>query len=139
LNGQSYAACYPDLRKENFCSFLRQVRERNPRHHILIILDNSRVHTCIEASMTAWELNISFLHLPYYSPHLNPIEKIWKQIKRIFTPRLLRTKTEMTNIITNEFNIQTKTNSHAKKWIRTILEDKYKKLHNYDQLYKYKN
>ncbi|MBR0370796.1 MAG: transposase [Methanobrevibacter sp.] len=27
-------------------------------------------------------LNITLIYLPPYSPHLNPIEQIWRQMKR---------------------------------------------------------
>lgn len=51
----------------------------------VVILDNARIHTskqfqkCIES----WQhKNLYIFHLPPYSPHLNIIERFWKELKK---------------------------------------------------------
>ena len=49
---------------------------------ICLILDNYSVHKSAFIKKIALHLNIELIYLPPYSPHLNPIEQIWRQIKR---------------------------------------------------------
>ena len=49
---------------------------------ICLILDNSSVHKSAFIKKIALHLNIALIYLPPYSPHLNPIEQIWRQMKR---------------------------------------------------------
>lgn len=50
----------------------------------VIVLDNASLHTCqlLEAKRQDWERQGLYLFfLPKYSPHLNRIERFWKQVK----------------------------------------------------------
>lgn len=50
----------------------------------VIVLDNASVHTCqvLEIKRESWEQKGLYLFfLPTYSPHLNRIERLWKQVK----------------------------------------------------------
>lgn len=50
----------------------------------VIILDNASLHTCqlVEDKRDVWEqLGLYLFFLPTYSPHLNRIERLWKQVK----------------------------------------------------------
>ena len=48
----------------------------------MIILDNFRSHHSKAVKESAESLNIKLIFLPPYSPDLNPIEFIWKSVKR---------------------------------------------------------
>ncbi|MDR1819902.1 MAG: transposase [Methanobrevibacter sp.] len=62
--------------------------------------------------------------LPPYSPDLNPIEFIWKSIKKTISPLFIENIEKLRELIKNEFNKLSKSNSFAKKWIKNILENK---------------
>jgi transposase len=50
----------------------------------VVVLDNARVHTAekIKERLTCWQQRGLFLfYLPAYSPHLNPAERLWKELK----------------------------------------------------------
>jgi transposase len=50
----------------------------------VIVLDNASLHTCqlLEDKREEWESNgLYIFFLPKYSPHLNRIERLWKQVK----------------------------------------------------------
>lgn len=49
-------------------------------------------------------LNINLIYLPPYSPHLNPIEQIWRLIKRELKHHYIYSKEHMEHIIKKEFN-----------------------------------
>jgi len=50
----------------------------------VIVLDNASLHTCqlLKDKQGIWEqLGLYIFFLPKYSPHLNRIERFWKQVK----------------------------------------------------------
>ena len=84
INGHNVLEFPENNKKENFVLCLEKVREINPYGRIVIILDNFRTHHAIIVREKAEELNILLLHLPPYSPDLNPIEFVWKAFKELY-------------------------------------------------------
>lgn len=72
-------------RKETIVKCLESLRRRNPKGTILLIIDNFSSHRSDLVKDAAKELNIELCYLPPYSPQLQPIEKVWKEMKRIFS------------------------------------------------------
>ena len=64
-----------------FANFLYLLRVRNSGN-VVLILDNAKFHKSSYVLATASRLNITLLFLPPYSPDLNPIELVWKDLKR---------------------------------------------------------
>ena len=64
-----------------FVEFLYLLRVRNSGN-VVLILDNAKFHKSSYVFATASRLNITLLFLPPYSPDLNPIELVWKDLKR---------------------------------------------------------
>lgn len=57
---------------------------RRIKRHTVIVLDNAKVHQSkkLKAMQTIWAKRQLFIfYLPPYSPHLNIIERLWKEIK----------------------------------------------------------
>lgn len=59
--------------------FLRQVANRFPEEHIVMIMDKASWHTTGKLSLPE---NISLCFLPPYSPQLNPVEHLWKETRQ---------------------------------------------------------
>lgn len=72
------------LSSGRFVGFLKHILRRyKPTQQISIILDNATYHNGEKLSdFLKYNPNITLHNLPRRSPHLNPIEKLWKQIKR---------------------------------------------------------
>lgn len=54
------------------------------KKHTVIVLDNARVHQCrqMRERQGVWaRRNLFVFFLPPYSPHLNKIERLWKELK----------------------------------------------------------
>lgn len=81
LNGESIISFPEDQTKERICECLEAIREQNPGTRILLILDNFSSHVCEYTRKRAHQLGIDFVFLPVGSPHLNPIESVWKSLK----------------------------------------------------------
>ncbi|MBO8183494.1 MAG: transposase [Archaeoglobus sp.] len=66
-------------------------------------------------------MNIILVFLPPYSPDLNPIEQIWRVVKRVLSPLFIKTLDELKEVISNSFYKLTKRISFAEKWIQKFL------------------
>lgn len=68
----------------NFLTLLRQRSRRSGRKTVLII-DNARYHHAnLHAAWRAQqEPDFQLMFLPPYSPNLNPIERVWKMVRRL--------------------------------------------------------
>lgn len=71
-------------KKEDFLEFLYQLRHKEKRKRIVLVLDNARIHHAKIIKKYCEEHNIKLVYLPPYSPELNPIEFLWKRIKRMY-------------------------------------------------------
>jgi len=71
---------------------------------------------------------IELVYLPPYSPDLNPLEYIWKSIKRIVSATFIQDLDHFKEIIASSFRKCANQLGYARKWIETFLSDdiKYK-------------
>ena len=93
----------------------------------MIVLDNFRSHHAKLTTETAKKLNIDLIFLPPYSPHLNPIEYIWKSIKREISPLFIQTQEELQKLIEIHFKKRSPSLTYAKEWIKKFLKKSIKK------------
>ena len=112
----------------DFTSFLRKIGDANPEKRIVVILDNFRTHHAKKVREEAEKLNISLVYLPPYSPDLNPIENVWKSVKRVVSEKSPLDVKELKKTIAKAFKKLTKSISFAKSWIKKFLGDKFKML-----------
>jgi len=82
-----------------------------------MILDNFPSHCSNVAISKARELDIILIFLPPYSPKLNPIEYIWKSIKKEVSTYFVPDLEEFRYFIRYYFNKFSKSLSYAKGWI----------------------
>lgn len=126
MNGNSVIDFKENSKKEAVCEFLGEIRSINPGKRILIILDNFRSHRANATVEFAKENGIELLFLPPYSPDLNPIEFIWKSIKRIISREFIVDLDYMKEIISKNFQIYSSQISFAKRWIEKFLDEEHK-------------
>ena len=70
---------YDTINAEAVSVFFQKLRENySPKIKLHIILDQSGYHRSDHLKKAAKTLNIRLHYLPPYSPHLNPIERLWK-------------------------------------------------------------
>ena len=68
----------PYLNTEGFQLFLNTFAEVFPDSLNLLLLDNSGAHTAQRLTLPA---NVRLVCLPPYCPELNPIERVWRDLK----------------------------------------------------------
>jgi len=71
---------------ESYSHFLETVLKKTIRH-IIVIQDGARYHTskAMQAFFENHKDRLTVFQLPSYSPDYNPIEKLWKEIKKAGT------------------------------------------------------
>ena len=121
INGYSLVEFHDHSKKEDVCHILRSIREINPAGDIVIILDNFRSHHAHKTREYAEQNHIDLIFLPPYSPDLNPIEFIWKSIKRIISRTFIHDLDHMKQIIVDAFRKYGGSQSFARAWIAKFL------------------
>ena len=109
----------------SMCDLLRAIRLRHPRaRKISLILDNAPYNKSSLVKDLSQELRIRLMYLPAYSPNLNPIERLWKFMKKkvmanryypdvetfqrelmLFLRGIRKHKPELSTLITDNFHI----------------------------------
>ena len=114
--GVSIAEFMENSKKESVCSFLEDIRNSNPKMKITLILDNFPSHKAKATIEKAEALGIALTFLPPHSPDLNPIEQIWRCLKREISTALFRCEDEFRSIILNAYSQLSKRSSFASNW-----------------------
>ena len=109
----------------SMCDLLKAIRLRHPKaKKIHLILDNAPYNRSKQVKGLAWDLRIKIVYLPAYSPNLNPIERLWKYMKKevmanryfpdletfqkelmLFLRGIRKHKQELSTLITDNFHI----------------------------------
>ena len=70
---------------------------------------------------TAISLGIDLVFLPPYSPFLNPIELVWKSLKRGLSPLIVESADHFRALVTETFLTLIRRRNFAAGWIDTFL------------------
>lgn len=76
--GERFFLELPYLNAESFQLFVDEFARAFPDSLNILLLDNSGAHT---AQRLRWPANVRPLWLPPYGPELNPIERVWRDLK----------------------------------------------------------
>ncbi|MCC6229946.1 MAG: IS630 family transposase [Phycisphaerales bacterium] len=78
----SSALVAPRVNTETMSAFLKLLSaEVGPHDHVVLVLDRAGWHVSTRLEIPA---NLTLLHLPPYSPELNPVERLWLYLKSHF-------------------------------------------------------
>jgi putative transposase len=72
----------------------------------------------------ARDLGIYLVYLPPYSPDLNPIEYIWKSVRRVLSLIFVTSLDEMKEVISAGWDDFSQRLSYADGWIKRFLKGK---------------
>ena len=116
MNGSSVIEFPNSSKKEDMCLFLESVRRWNDDRPIIMITDNFSVHHSSDVKKRAAELGIHLVFLPAYSPDLNPIEYIWKSLKRVVSKTRIVDREHMTSVLEGHFMTEASKQSYSAHW-----------------------
>jgi len=118
LKGNDVLDFLGQSKAEDIAAFLRRVREANRTYKVVIVVwDNFASHRSRQVGTEAEQLGIRLVYLPPYSPDLNPIEQIWRVIKRKLSTRLVQSAEEMKIVIRQHFQSLVRRLSFCRMWI----------------------
>ncbi|CJQ53244.1 transposase family protein [Streptococcus pneumoniae] len=76
-------------------AFLEELSQAYPYDYFLLVIDNAIWH---KSSTLKIPTNIGFAFIPPYTPEMNPIEQVWKEIrKRGFKNKAFQTLEDVMN------------------------------------------
>jgi hypothetical protein len=81
--GHRVVSCRPRMRQEDFQAFLRHLRARYPGRPVWLLLDRAPCHEALKSRVLAGRLDIGLLWLPTQCPELNPVDHLWRELKRL--------------------------------------------------------
>lgn len=91
----------------NFGAFLRLLRRRYRQRSIWLLLDKDPSHTARANRRLARQLNIRLIWLPKQCPELNPMDQLWKEVKREMAAN-------------RQFKTIDEGADHAENWIQSL-------------------
>ena len=99
-----------NAKKETIGEILKEMRAIDPDGIMIVLIDNFKSHNNNYIKDLAKELDIDLFFLPTYSPQLQPIEKVWLEIKykifkfKIDFPAFKNMKKNRKNEVINGFS-----------------------------------
>ena len=86
FTGAMTSLIHPDVNAHAMGSFLDLVAKEFPNEQILMVMDGAGWHRAADLAIPE---RITLLHLPPYSPELNPAEHLWDELReKHFTNRV---------------------------------------------------
>jgi transposase len=70
-----------DMKTPNMSRFLKQVSKAHPKKFIIMVLDGASTHKSKDLIIPS---NVSLIILPPYSPELNPTERLWDRLRKLY-------------------------------------------------------
>lgn len=122
IKGNSVKEFLQDSKATSIAQFLESIKSANEEYKaVIIVIDNFASHRSKLVRDKAKELGLYLVYLPPYSPDLNPIEFIWKSIKRILSISAVGDLCDMKRIISDSWDKFSNSLSYAEAWIRKFM------------------
>ena len=95
MTGESFFLIMPNCNSECMGVYLKELSKKYPNDRIVLVLDGASWH---RANALIIPNNIRLIFLPPATPEMNPIEQIWKEIrKRGFRNEIFKTLDHVIN------------------------------------------
>ncbi len=99
--GDSFSLFMPEVNTDMMSCYLKQLQKAFPDKQIILIMDQAAWHTSDDVMEFD---NIKIRLLPPYSPELNPIERLWRWLKKEkIHNRIFKSLDDMMNALEIEF------------------------------------
>ncbi|MBK5939096.1 IS630 family transposase [Halochromatium roseum] len=122
LIGASVQDFLPRSNQTAIAEFFQAIRAANADYRaIIVILDNFSSHHAADVQKAAKEQAIELVFLPPYAPDLNPIEIIWKTIKRVISVNFIGSLDELKHHIRVTFKEASQYCSYARNWMERLV------------------
>lgn len=123
LQGVDYCQALADSSAHSFIELFPTIRALHADYEAVVLLwDNLPAHKTAAVETAARQHQIYLVYNLPYSPDLNPIEGVWKGIKRRISEwGLIESIDELRTLVQGWFGELTSTTSLARQWMEDIL------------------
>jgi putative transposase len=122
IAGHSVQDFLENSKATSIVEFLPKIRAANTEYGVIVVvLDNFSSHHAAILQQASEDNDILLVYLPSYSPDLNPIEFIWKSVKRAISVRFVHSTDEMRQVITAAWSEAAQHCSFGKGWIQRFV------------------
>jgi transposase len=77
--GENYSFILPEVNNATMSLYLEEFSKHYSDYRIVLVLDSASFHGVSTVSNIN---NIQIMHLPAYSPELNPVESFWNYLRK---------------------------------------------------------
>lgn len=123
IDGENFFIIAPYCNSNWMNVFLSELSKAYENDHIILVMDNAVWH---KAKALEWPDNIECTFIPPYTPEMNPIEQIWKELRKPFANRIFHSLNHVVNqleLAIKELMPETVISITQRRWIRNILDD----------------
>jgi transposase len=96
LTGESFFLELPTLNTQTFQLWLEAFARTFAETLNILVLDNGAFH---KAKALAWPVNVVGCFLPPYTPELNPIERLWRDLKDKLSDLMAKSIEELSDTV----------------------------------------
>lgn len=123
LQGNDYCQALANSSAQSFIELLPALRQANADYDaVVLIWDNLPAHKTAPVEAAARQHQIYLVNNVAYAPDLNPIEGVWKGLKRRVSQRgMIESVAQLRALIDTWFYELTQSASLARDWLRLIL------------------
>lgn len=106
LTGENFFLILPYCNTDNMSVFIKELSKEYKDDIILLVCDGALWHKSNTLNIPS---NIKITHIPPYTPEMNPIEQIWKQIRTMgFKNEVFKTLKDVVDRLCDTINLLTK-------------------------------
>lgn len=125
ITGESFFLVLPYCNTDCMSVFLNELSKTYKDDYIIIVCDGAIWH---KAKKLKTPKNIKIMHIPPYTPEMNPIEQIWKEIRTLgFKNEIFNTLDKVIDRLCETINKLTKETIMSitkRDWIAEIFQPK---------------
>ena len=121
-NGDLFSSNSQYSKKEDFKIYLENLRLKyEPDITIVAVLDNAKIHKAQIVMEYCLQNEIILVYLPPYSPQLNPIEDLWRLLKKELANRALKTLDYLYELTEKTLKSFGNLESLCSNWVKVFL------------------
>ena len=121
MTGENYFWIFPWCNTQCMNIFLEKLSEEYPDDEILLVCDGASWHRSKALEVPS---NITLLNIPPYTPEMNPIEQIWRELRtQGFRNKVFQTLEKVVDRhgeTINNLSKETVQSITLRKWIKAI-------------------
>ena len=102
LTGKSFFLILPYCNTDNMNVFMSELSKEYQENMLLLVCDGASWHKSVNLIIPE---NINMTHIPPYTPEMNPIEQIWKQLRSMgFKNEVFKTLNDVVDRLCHTIN-----------------------------------